>query len=165
MRRALSLVLTGCLICGGSSALAGVATSEGAYSLASNSGSVVEWIANHRDKFYRAANAEIVEARGSNRYLVRSNSPIGSSTYVVEERLTEENGQTTYRIALVERVSGRVADMRATVIISPSNQGSQVSMTTTIDFDHVLATSWAVKRVTDKSITQTRELLVRHVEH
>lgn len=164
MRWTNSLVLVGYLACYHSSAQAGVATSEGAYALAAKTPNVVAWISNHRGKFYRAANAEILESRGGNRYLVRSDSPIGSSTYVVEERLTEENGRSTYRIALVERVSGRVADMQATVIISPSGVGSEVSMSTTIDFDHLLATSRAVKRVTDKSITQTRQLLVQHVD-
>ncbi len=144
-------------------ATAAEATSEDRYIVPARYQISINWFEENRPKFYRAANAEILKVRGKGEYLVRSQTPVGPSTYVVKETEDKKDGQTKYRIKLVKQVSGRVEDMQSTVTITRDGSQTQVTMTTYIDFRHLLASTGAVKRVTDRSVSQTKELLVNHV--
>lgn len=144
-------------------ATAAEATSEDCYTVPASYHTSVEWFEENRPKFYKAANAEILKVRGTGEYLVRSQTPVGPSTYVVKETEHKRDGQTNYRIKLLEQVSGRVEDMQSTVAIKRDGSQTEVTMTTYIDFRHLLASTRAVKRVTDKSVSQTKQLLVNHV--
>jgi len=163
MRHPLSITLVCLLSSAFQTALAGKATSNGTYTLPANRQTAVAWLDANRPKYYKAANAEILETRGDNQYLVLSKSPIGSSTYIVSETETQEGDATVFTIQFIERVSGRLADMRSVVAIKEQGDQSEVTMSTSIDYRHPLAISRAVKRLTNRSISQTKALMMNNV--
>ena len=144
-------------------AFAGRASSEGSYHLPVTHHRVVDWMEHNRPRYYKAANAEIIETRGEHHYLVRSTSPLGSSTYVVRETRVDTDHGTSYHIQMVKPVSGRVTEMESTVAIEGHGKKTQVHMSVLINFRHLLASNGRVKSIANKSVSRTRKLLTGNV--
>lgn len=161
MRSLLSIILLGCAAVHVQTTLAGEARSEGTYDLSGTAEKAVRWLDTNRASFYKAANATIIEHRGQDKYLVSSSTPLGPSTYIVTETETKENDATTYRIKLVKPVSGRVVDMESIVTIRSLGRKSEVTMSASINFRHLLATNRAVRSLTDRSVSDACQLLVK----
>ena len=150
-----------CFVAVTETATAASATSEDTFRVEAPYQDVVAWLDANRPQAYRAANAEIVEDRGDGNYVVRSDSPLGSSRYLVHETRTVKQGVKTYRIKLTQRMSGRVADNLSIITVREIGSATEVTMSVAIDFEHRLAKPRHVRRVTDKSVSQTKTLLVR----
>lgn len=144
-------------------AKAGHGLSNGTYQVKTGYEKVIHWIESNRDRYYKAANAEILETRGPDLYLVRSSSPLGSSTYVVRETRTDLENGASFHIQMVERVSGRVRKMKSVVTITDHHGNAEVATLTEIDFQHLLASDARVKSLTDKSISRTKRLVLSNI--
>lgn len=136
--------------------------SEGTYTVPTSHDRMLSWYEANRHNVYKAANAEIIKELGENKYLVKSNTPVGASTFVLCETQIEKDDATIYQIKFVKPVSGRVTDNVNVITVKGQGDKSQVTMTVYINFNHLLASDWAVKRVTDKSVSHTKALMVRY---
>lgn len=136
--------------------------SEGTYTVPTSHDRMLSWYEANRHNVYKAANAEIIKELGENKYLVKSKTPVGASTYVLHETQIDKENRTVYEIKFVKQVSGRVTDNLTVVTVEGKGAKSQVTMSVYINFNHLLASDWAVKRVTDKSVSHTKALMVRY---
>jgi len=161
MRSLFVITLIGLAALAPEAAFAAKAMSKKTYTVPTGHQRMVSWYAQNRNNVFKAANAEIIKNRGNNEFLVRSKTPVGSSTYVVRETQSNEADATIYRIKFVKQISGRVADNLTIVTVRGRGDESEVTMSVYIEFDHPLAPSCAVKRVTDKSVSKTKALMIR----
>jgi hypothetical protein len=123
---------------------------------------MVSWYEANRHNVYKASNAEIIKELGNNEYLVQSKTPVGPSTFVLREQQIDKDNATVYEIKFVKQVSGRVTNNVNVITVEAQGGESQVTMSVYINFNHLLASDRAVKRVTDKSVSNTKELMVRY---
>jgi hypothetical protein len=149
-------------------------TARAATSEASNTFSVplghdkcVQWYEANRAKVLNASNCRVLEDRGAGKYKVQTNTPVGACQYVIKE--TREQGttkdghkRTTYRIAYVNNVSGRVADQDLTIALTDMGGKTEVAMWMSTSVSGRFVPVFAVRNVQDGCLSGCESYMTKN---
>ena len=140
-------------------AQAGEATSTGEVISPAPYRERVAWYEARRAKILEAANAKIMEDRKGGQYVVATKTQLGTSTYLVQETVENDETKTIIRLKYQRSISGSIRGQSMTVTLTPQDEKTRVQLALYVKDDHRLAFSPKVKAVVDASIKNTVTLL------
>ncbi len=147
---------------------------DAATSQASNTFSVpldhdkcVQWYEANRAKVLNASNCRVLEDRGSGKYKVQTNTPVGAARYVIKEIRAESatkdgRKRTTYRISYVNNVTGRVVDQKLTIALTEMGRKTEIAMWMSTSVSGRFVPVFAVRNVQDDCLAGCESYMTKN---